>query len=274
MKTLKLFLATLVAFVLVGLAPAQSVEPVGSDGFFRLDVDPFIPGGMNENNTKEVLYKFHQISSAKADECITFSFNYDIPVLRLKFWNKAEKKEYTTSASLRAGEPVVATIDDRVQRNGVWIIHATVRWVSRCGNPWDKPIVVRLTIPVWDQTKIVVQKVEVPKPFAVTVEKDVIIQQIVPELHDINITVPEAERSHYRLSVIGTLQAQKDWVYQKDFFDNVLDFLKVAAFPIAELIHRPDNLNNSSSSSSSSGSSSSSSSSSSASASAAAAAGG
>lgn len=238
MKLLKVLLAVSTA-ILVTSAFAQS------DGeYLDLSKDQFVAGGLTDGViAKELLPAFAGYApKEKADEVVSFAFNYDIPKLQLAFRDSSGKL-HTRTGKLAKGEKLVSTVNSKTRQGGVWVVDATVRWAHHCGNPLPTPFRVTLWIPDWSQDRLVIQRVEVPAPYAVTVRENVIVQQLVPTIGNVNILVPAPiEQPRHRVVILGREEAGRRWEYKKDFWDGVLDFLKVAAFPIAQLVRRADNI--------------------------------
>jgi len=238
MKIPKLLLAVLAATLVVPTF-AQ-----GGGGYLDLSKDAFVTGGLTDGGiAKELLPAFAGYApTQKADEVISFAFNYDVPKLQLAF-RDAKGKIQTRTGKLAKGEKLVATVNTKTRQGGVWMVDATVRWAHHCGNPLPTPFKVTLWVPDWSQDRLVIQRIEVPAPYAVTVRENVIVQQIVPTIGDVNISVPApTEQPRHRLVVLGREEAGRRWEYRKDFWDGVLDFLRVASFPIGQLVRRADNI--------------------------------
>lgn len=264
------FMVSVMFLVVSALAITPSFQ---QGGVLDLNRDQVVPGGLdNETISKVVLPTF----SAKApkyasDEAIKFAFNYDIPKLQVSFKDPKTGKLYTrTYKNLPAGTNFLGTVQSRVEDGEYWKLKILVSWIVQCGNYLPHPFEAIIWIPKAPSPVPIIKRIEIPKPYAVTVDKNVIVQQLVPTLNDIELVLPPAEHGQLKLTVVGNMEAGRRWEYRKDFWDHFLDFFRVAALPIAELIHKAPSisLNNSSSSSSSASASAS------ASAAAAAAAGG
>lgn len=236
-------------FVLAALLVALFAVPVFAqkDGeFLDLAQDQYVTGGLNpEVISRGLLPAFiGHAPKVKGDEVVVFAFNYDIPKLQLAF-RDGQGRVHTRTGRLAKGEKLVATINSRKEDgHGNWSVNATVRWAHQCGNPLPHPFEVDLTIPKWGgRDRTVIERVEVPRRFAVSVERDVIVQQIVPSIGNIELNLPPAEHGRYRLVEVGHEQADRRWEYRKDLWDNFLDFLRVAAFPIGQIYRATDNVN-------------------------------
>ena len=240
MKYPKVLLAVLAA------TPFLSVIAQGQGGgeYHDLSKDQFVAGGLTPGViSKELLPAFAGYApKERSDEVIVFAFNYDVPKLQLAYRDSSGKVK-TRTGKLAKGEKLLATINSKSRRGGVWIVDATVRWAKHCGNPLPSPFKVTLWIPDWSKDRLDIQCVEVPAPYAVTVKENVIVQQLVPTIGDISISIPlPTEQPRHRLTVLGHEEAGRRWEYQKDFWDGFLDFLKVVAYPIGQLIRRADNI--------------------------------
>lgn len=224
-KILVLLAAFMAAFVIA--------SPQGDNDYLNLDVDKFVEGGIPDSKiSTELLPSYNAVAkNQKAKEAISFSFNYDISKLQIQF-KSPSGKVYTRTGKLPKGQKLIATVNRRTEKNGEWIVDATVRWAQHCGNPLTKPFKVVLTVPKWGDTTVVFKNVYIPKTELVTVEKDVVVQQLVPDLRDIEINVSQSAPARYRLEVVGEKEAGRRWEYQKDFWDNALDLLKVVAYPL------------------------------------------
>ncbi|HUD20790.1 MAG TPA: hypothetical protein VMQ44_01835 [Candidatus Saccharimonadales bacterium] len=225
------------------MATFVTASPQGEPDYHDLHIDAFVPGGVKDADIgKELLPGFNALSkNVKASEAITFAFNCDIPKLQVMY-RSSTGKIYTRSRKLKAGQKVIATINKRIRRNGEWLVDATVRWAQDCGNPFPHPFRVTLTIPVWTEKELVIRTVEIVKTDVVTVEKGVVVQQVVPELHDLTINVPEAEHRH-RMVIVGNEEAGRRWEYQKDFGDYLLDVLGVIAQPLGSIFQATGSIN-------------------------------
>ncbi len=243
----KLFVAALVAafVVLLPVSSLANLRPQDRPGeYLDLTKDQFVPGGLTgEGISKELLPAFAGYApKERSEEVIKFAFNYDIPKLQLAFRNAKTGKIDTRTGKLAKGEELVATINRKELRGGVWYVNATVRWAQHCGNPIPIPFEVDLEIPDWSQDRVYIQKITIAVGYAVTVVADKIVQQLVPSLRDIEIHVPEAKPGSYTLVVLGREEAGRRWVYEKNFWDHFLDFLRVVAEPIGQIFRRADNI--------------------------------
>ncbi|MEK7202543.1 MAG: hypothetical protein AAB669_03400 [Patescibacteria group bacterium] len=237
MKLLKVLLAALAASLVIPVFAQNEGE------YLDLSKDQFVAGGMTSSGiANELLPAFAGYApKEKADEVISFAFNYDIPKLQLAF-RDSKGKVHTRTGKLAKGEKLISTVNSKTRQGGIWLVDATVRWAQHCGNPLPSPFRVTLWIPDWSQDRIVVQRVEILKPYAVTVRENVIVQQLIPTLGNVELNLPPVERGRYKLTVVGNEGAGHRWEYVKSFWDNFLDFLRVAAFPIGQLVRRADNL--------------------------------
>ncbi|MEK7171255.1 MAG: hypothetical protein AAB774_03045 [Patescibacteria group bacterium] len=236
MKLLKVILAALVAALVVpAFAQAQG-------GFLDLTKDPFIEGGLNDTIVQdELLPALNGFApKLKSDEAFAFAFNMDIKKLQVGYRDKKTGKTYTASGSLRAGEKVLGTIESREDiGNGTEKLVVVVRWLWKCANPLLIPFKVILYIPKRQTLgKTIIQRIEVPSPYAVNVKENTIVQQIVPSVGDVVLNVPASQRGRYRLVETSHEEAGRRLEYQKSWWDNLLDFLKVVATPIAQILGR------------------------------------
>lgn len=225
------------------LASPWSTQGQGQGEFLDLDKDPFVTGGLTPAIISNGLLPVfgEKAPKVKSDEVVVFAFNYDIPKLQLAF-RDSKGKVHTRTGKLAKGEKLVATINSRKQVGGSWKVNATVRWAQHCGNPLPLPFEVNLEIPQWGEEPVIT-RAEIPKPAAVTVREQVVIQQLVPTFNDVEIVVPPAERGRYRLVEVGREEAGRRWEYQKNFWDHLLDFLKVVALPLAAILRKADRIN-------------------------------
>ena len=238
MKNLKGLLAVLLTAFVAVQASAQEVG-----GYLDLTKDQFIQGGLNESNiSKELLPAFAGYApNERSDEVIVFAFNYDIPRLQVAF-KKATGTIYNKGNTLHKGEKLVATVNSRKSVGDTWEVKVVPRWLVACGNPLPYPVEITLWIPKWGEKQIVIQRVDIPKPYAVTVRENVIVQQLVPTPGNVELNLPPAKKGRYRLTEVGHEGAGHRWEYVKSLWDNFLDLMSVAALPIAELIHKAPNI--------------------------------
>ncbi len=239
MKTL---IITALIAVLVVLFPLRANAQGGGE-YLDLSKDQFVPGGLTgEGISKELLPAFAGYAPKESSqECIVLAFNYDIPKLQVAF-KKASGTIYTKAEPLRKGEKLVATINSRRNLGDCWEVKAVPRWLVACGNPLPYPVEITFWIPKWGEKEVIIQRVEIPKPYAVTVKEGIVIQQLVPSLRDIELVLPPTEKGKYSLVVTGHEEAGRRWVYEKDFWDKFLDFLRVVAMPIGQILRRADNI--------------------------------